>query len=432
MTTTEATYPGSYYAATANAAPDRPALEGDHSCDVCIVGAGYSGLVTGLFLAEKGYKVMVVEAEKVGFGASGRNGGQLINGYSRGFDQIKASYGEDTANAIVAMSFDGGNVIRDKVKTYDIACDLKSEGSFFAAYTAAQMKDLLHEKQIWEGFGHTELEMMDKETVGKNVVGSDAYVGGMVDRWGGHMHPLNLALGEAAAIESLGGTIFENSKVTRIAKTAKPEIHTVSGKITADFVVICGGGYMEEKTVPEITNKVMPVSSQIITTEVLGDELCQQLMPADYCIEDCNYILDYYRITGDKRLLFGGGIVYGGATPADIKAKLGPNMKKVFPQLKDVKIDYAWSGQMSFTFRRLPHVGRLTDNIYFVHGFSGHGVTPTHLMGKLVAEAIAEQSAGFDVFASIRHISWPGGRIFRVPLTALGAWFYALREKLGL
>ncbi|TVQ84659.1 MAG: FAD-binding oxidoreductase [Micavibrio sp.] len=426
-----ARYPESYYAATANPAPERPALEGEKSFDICIVGAGYSGLVTGLFLAEKGYKVAVLESEKVGWGASGRNGGQLINGYSRGFDDIKKAWGAETAAAIVEMSFDGADILRDKVKTYDIKCDLKSTGSFFAAYTPAQMKDLEHEKAVWERFGHTALELVGPEGMAE-IVDSKVYCGGMLDRWGGHMHPLNLALGEAAAIEKLGGTIFENSRVTSVDYDKdKPEVHTARGKITADFVVICGNGYLD-RTVPELRGKVMPVSSQVITTEILGEEYCKKLMPPDFCIEDCNYILDYYRITGDHRLLFGGGIVYGGETSADIESSLRKRMVKVFPELEKTKIDYAWSGTMAFTFRRMPHIGRLSPGVYFVQGYSGHGVTPTHLVGKLLAEAIAGQSAGFDVFASLKHYPFPGGRMFRVPLTVMGAWFYALREKLGL
>ena len=372
----------------------------------------------------------MLEAEKIGWGASGRNGGQLINGYSRGYDTIKSSYGEDTARAIVEMSFEGADIIRQRIEKYNIACDLKKSGSVFAAYTEKQMNGLREEKETWERFGHNSLKLLNKRET-DTISGSDAYVGGMIDPRGGHIQPLNLCLGQAAAIESLGGLIFEDSKVTKLERTKTPVVHTAGGQVTAKFVILCGNAYLG-KTVPELAVKTMPVSSQIITTTPLPDIVANDLLPQDHCLEDCNYVLNYYRKTADRRLLFGGGIVYGGGNPADIKASLRPKMIEVFPHLKDISIDFAWSCTMAFTFRRLPHIGRLTDNIYFLQGYSGHGVTTTHLMGRLVAEAVQGQAERFDVFSSIKHMPFPGGRLFSVPLTALGAFYYQMKEKLGL
>lgn len=419
----------SYYAATAHPSPERPALQGDQTCDVCVIGAGYSGLSTALHLAERGYKVMVLEAEQIGFGASGRNGGQIINGYPREFDTISGRYGADTANALMGMVFEGGDIIRERIGRYKINCDFRA-GSFFAAFTKRQMKELEQRREIWEKAGNTALMMYSKERV-PDVVNTDLYCGGMLDLRGGHIHALNLALGEAAAFESLGGRIFENSRVTHIEQGAKPVAYTDSGKITASFMVICGNAYLSD-AVPELAGKFMSVSSQIVATEILGPELTQKMLPANFCIEDCNFLLDYYRITADHRLLFGGGVVYSGAEPADIVRRLQPHIAKTFPFLQDKKIDFAWSGNFALTLTRMPHIGRLADNIYFIQGDSGHGVTTCHLLGRIIAEAVDGQASRFDIFASMKNYPFPGGRLFRVPLTALGAWYYGLREKLGV
>ncbi len=419
----------SYYAATINNPRQWPKLQGERKCDVCVIGAGFSGISAALHLAERGRKVIVLEAAKIGWGASGRNGGQIINGYSRDYDTIKSRYGEDTARAVLNMSFEGGNIIRERIEKYKINCDLRS-GSFFAAFTQKQLDDLEHGKKIWESAGHTGLEMYSKSRI-PEVVDTNLYCGGLLDKWGGHIHPLNLVLGQAEALLSLGGEIFEQSRVTHIEKSAKPVAHTAEGRIVADTLVICGNAYLAD-AVPELSGKYMSVSSQIITTEPLGADLAQKMMSAGFCLEDCNYLLDYYRITADKRLLFGGGVVYTGAEPSDIINRLWPHVLRTFPYLKDKKIDFAWSGNFALTLTRMPHIGRLSENVYFSHGDSGHGVTTCHLLGKLLAEAIVGQTSRFDVFAGMRNYPFPGGRMFRVPLTVLGAWYYALRERLGI
>jgi gamma-glutamylputrescine oxidase len=421
--------PQSYYAATANHPPRRPSLAGEESCDICVIGAGYAGLSTALHLVEKGYKVIVLEAASVGFGASGRNGGQIINGYSRDYDTILGRYGATTADALLGMSFEGGDIIRERIAKYKIKCDYRP-GSFFAAFTARQMAELERRKQVWGKAGHTTLEMYGAEKM-PQVVDAKLYIGGMLDNRGGHIHPLNLALGEAAAFESLGGKIFENSRVVRVEKGSKPKTYTDKGSVSANFVVVCGNAYLGE-AVPELTERIMSVSSQIVATEPLGTELAEKMLPAGYCIEDCNFLLDYYRITADYRLLFGGGVVYSGTEPKDIIRRLKPHIDKTFPYLKDKKIDFAWSGNFALTLTRMPHIGRLSDTVYFIQGDSGHGVTTCHLLGRLISEALNNQAARFDVFAGMKNFPFPGGRLFRVPLTALGAFYYGVREKLGI
>ncbi len=337
-------YPESYYAASANGAPPRPALQDDVETDVCVIGAGYTGLSSALFLLENGFRVTVLEAAKVGFGASGRNGGQIVNSYSRDIDVIERSVGPKQAQLLGQMAFEGGRIIRERVAKYNIQCDLK-DGGVFAAITAKQMGHLESQKRLWERFGHTQLELLDQRRI-REVVACDQYVGGMLDMSGGHIHPLNLVLGEAAAVESLGGTIYEQSPAVRIERGANPVVHTPQGKVRAKFIIVAGNAYIGN-LVPELAAKSMPCGTQVVATEPLGEELAKRLLPQDYCVEDCNYLLDYYRLSADKRLIFGGGVVYGARDPANIEAIIRPKMLKAFPQLKDVKIDYAWTGNFS-------------------------------------------------------------------------------------
>jgi gamma-glutamylputrescine oxidase len=420
----------SYYAASANPTPDRPVLQGDIKADICVVGAGYSGLSTALHLAEKGYSVVVIEGVRVGWGASGRNGGQVVNGLNASLQTIERRYGKDTATFVAGIVQEGGEIIRQRVEKYDIQCDLKPN-NVFVGLTDAHMKELEARQELWRGYGIDNQEMLDRNQLRKHVK-SDLYAGGLIDRTGGHMHPLNLALGEATAIESLGGKIYEMSPIISAdTEAAQPMVKTAQGSVTCKTLVLCGNAYLGH-AVPDLEPRVMPVSTQVMATEPLDPDLAAELMPGDDCIEDIRYILDYYRLSADKRMLFGGGTVYGGADPADIEAKLRRNMDKVFPALKGVKIDYAWSGNFALSFSRVPQMGRLGKNTYYAHGYSGHGVTGSHLFGRILSEAIDGDLSRFDVFAGLKWYPFPGGRALRVPYSVMGSWYYGLRDKLGL
>ncbi|MCH2158019.1 MAG: FAD-binding oxidoreductase [Oleiphilaceae bacterium] len=419
----------SYYAATRHDRNDRPALKDNIDTDVCIIGGGYTGISSALHLAEAGFKVVVLEAARLGFGASGRNGGQLVNSYSRDIDVIERNYGKTTGHSFGAMAFEGADIIRERVKKYNIDCDLKP-GGIFAALNAKQMHELTEQKKLWERYGHTELELLDSNAVQKEI-NTDVYEGALLDHKGGHMHPLNLLLGEVAAFEQLGGVVYEDSAALKIERTRRPKIHTAEGSVTADYLLVAGNAYMHG-LVPELSAKTMPCGTQIITTEVLEESVASTLIPNGYCVEDCNYKLDYYRITGDNRLLFGGGVTYGGGDPNSIEHFLRRHLERTFPQLKGIKFDYAWGGDFLLTMSRLPQFGRLNDSIYYAQGYSGHGVTTTHLAGKVIAEALKGDATRFDTFASLKHLPFPGGRMFRVPYTAIGAFYYGLRDKLGI
>ncbi len=422
-------YPESYYAASANTAPARPALQGDVEADVCVIGAGYTGLSTAISLLENGFKVVIVEAARVGFGASGRNGGQIVNSYSRDIDVIERTVDARQAKLLGDMAFEGGRIIRERIAKYNIPCALK-DGGVFAALNEKQMGHLRSQKALWERYGHKQLEILGKDDI-RRVVATDRYLGGMLDMSGGHIHPLNLALGEAAAVESLGGVIYEQSPAVRIDRGANPVVHTPQGSVKAKFLVVAGNAYLNG-LMPELAAKSMPCGTQVITTEPLSDELAKSLLPQDYCVEDCNYLLDYFRLSEDKRLIFGGGVVYGARDPADIEAIIRPKMLKVFPQLADVKIEFTWTGNFLLTLSRLPQVGRINNNIFYSQGCSGHGVTYTHLAGRILAEALRGQTERYDAFASLPHYPFPGGHMLSVPFTALGAWYYDMRDKLGI
>ncbi|TWI58688.1 gamma-glutamylputrescine oxidase [Pseudomonas duriflava] len=419
----------SYYAASRNQHVDYPELLDSVECDVCIIGAGYTGLSTALFLLEQGFTVTIVEAAKVGFGASGRNGGQIVNSYSRDIDVIERTVGARQASLLGAMAFEGGRIIRERVARYGIECDLK-DGGVFAAFNDKQMKHLEAQKRLWERYGNDQLELLDSRRI-RDVVATNRYVGGLLDMSGGHIHPLNLALGEAAAVVSLGGNIYEQSPAIRIDRGDRPVVHTPKGQVRSRFVVVAGNAYLGG-LVPELASKSMPCGTQVIATEPLSEELAHRLLPQDYCVEDCNYLLDYYRLSGDRRLIYGGGVVYGARDPANIEKIIRPKMLKTFPQLAKVKIDFAWTGNFLLTLSRLPQVGRLGDNLYYSQGCSGHGVTYTHLAGKILAEALRGQAERFDAFASLPHYPFPGGRMMQVPFSALGAAYYQLRDRLGV
>ncbi len=419
----------SYYAASANPHAPYPQLNEAIRCDVCIVGGGFSGLSSALHLTEAGYDVVVLEAARIGWGASGRNGGQVVNSYSRDIDVIEARYGQQTAAMLGSMMFEGAEIIRQRIDRYAIACDYRP-GAVAAALTSRQFNELTQKMNHWQRYGHQQLELLDGEAI-RRTVASERYVGGLLDRQGGHLHPLNLALGEAEAVRRHGGRLFEQSAVTHIDYGQPNKLHTALGSVSASLVILAGNAYLGEKLEPRLSRLSMPCGSQIITTEPLSADMALSLLPDNYCVEDCNYLLDYFRLTADNRLLYGGGVVYGAQDPADIDARILPLMLKTFPQLKKVRIDYRWTGNFLLTLSRMPQFGRLENNVYYLQGDSGHGVTLTHLAGKLIAEVLRGDAERFDAFAQLPHLPFFGGRHLQVPFTALGAAYYALRDRLG-
>jgi gamma-glutamylputrescine oxidase len=419
----------SYYAASANDKAIRPQLTGEQRCDVCVVGAGFTGISTALSLAEKGKRVIVVEGSRIGFGASGRNGGQIVNSFNRDIDYIFKSYGEDIGQKMAKMAFAGSELIRHRIEKYNIDCDLK-HGNLFAACNPKQFEDLKAKKALWESHGHNELELLSASSIQEHI-GSDRYAGGLLDRKGGHIQPLNLVLGQAKAFEELGGQIFEDSEVIRLEQGKPGRVVTKQGVVVADTIVVAGNAYMFG-LLPEVEKKAMPCGTQVIATEPLPVEIQKKLLPTGHCVEDCNYLLDYYRLSGDGRLIYGGGTTYGARDPGKIESIIVPKMLKTYPILQNVKIDFAWTGNFLLTMMRMPQVGKIGDNLYYAQGYSGHGVTNSHLMGEILSDAIDGDTERFDVFASMPQYQFPGGRMLRIPYTAVGAVYYNIRDKLGI
>lgn len=420
----------SYYAATANWQTDYPALAGEHRCGVAVVGAGFTGISTALHLAERGYDVAVIEANRVGWGASGRNGGQLIDGMVgvAKLRQIGRKYGESAADTIRQAGIDCRDVVLERIETYAIDCDLKF-GFLDVALTQEDLDYFASEIERKRAMNYPhDMELVPRERM-HTVIGSDIYLGGLINRGNGHLHPLNLCIGEARAAVKNGARIFEQSKVTRIHHGAKPRVETANGVMHADKVVLAGNAYLG-KSEPRLYGTVIPAGSYIIATEPLGDELANELLPQDMAACDQRVGLDYYRLSADKRLLFGGLCNYSGRHPKDITASMRPRMIKVFPQLEDVRIDYEWGGNIAITIRRIPQMGRIQGNTYYAQGYSGHGLAPTHIAGRILADAICGDSERFDVFERIWHWKLPGGKWFANPALALGMLYYRLREIL--
>ena len=419
----------SYYAATANWPTNHPILEGDVRVDVAVIGGGFSGVNTALELAEKGYKVALIEANRISWGATGRNGGQVIGGIGHDAEQFEKTIGKEGVRAIYDMGMECTGIIKARVEKYQIDCDLKW-GYMDVALKPRHMKMFEEWRQYEERMGNpAQLKLLDATEV-KQFVSSDAYCGGLYNPSGnGHVHPLNLCIGEARAAENLGVKIFELSRVNKIVYGEKPVVHTEKGSVTANFVVCCGNAYMENLA-PKLASRVLPSNSSVIATAPLSDTLAKSIMPSDSAVCDPRTALDYFRLSADKRLLFGGLSNYTGLEPANLEGTMRKKMLKVFPQLAKVDIDYAWSGQMGIGLNRMPQLGRLANNVFYIQAYSGHGVAPTHMMGRITAEMISGTAERFDVFSKIKHWPFPGGKLLRRPGLAVGMLYFKLLDML--
>jgi glycine/D-amino acid oxidase-like deaminating enzyme len=423
---------GSYYAATANHATDFAPLLGAQSADVCVIGAGFTGISTALHLAERGYNVHVVEANKVGWGASGRNGGQMISGISGRKNIAKRQgsahkLGKDTNEVLKGLRWAGHEIIRERVETYGIQCDLKF-GYLDVAIKERHVRELEadYEQLQKDNFPHEFRLLSGDET--REFIGTGAYIGALLNMANGHLHPLNLCIGEAQAAVSLGATIYEQSPVLNIEKGKRPRVVTQQGSVTADVVVLAGNAYhaLERK----LRDIMFPVNSFIIATEPLSEEMVAAINPRDVAVCDPNVVLEYFRLSADKRLLFGGRFNYFGLDPDVIKQNLRPRMLKIYPQLADVRIDYAWGGTIGVPINRVPQLGRISPNIFYCQGYSGHGVNVTHLAGQIIADAVAGTVERFDLFANIKPFIIPGAHLLSKPMVSLGMLYYWIRDRL--
>ena len=419
----------SYYAATANQQLACPPLAGEELADVCIVGGGFSGLNTAIELAQKGFSVVLVEAHQIGWGASGRNGGQLIRGVGHGVEQFASVIGSEGVRQIKLMGLEAVEIVRGRVEQFNIDCDL-TWGYCDLANKPAHLDDFAEDKAELESLGYRhELRLLQAEQM-HQVVGSDRYAGGMIDMGSGHLHPLNLALGEAAAAASLGVRLYEHSPVTHIDYGSEVQVHTASGKVRAKTLVLACNAYLNGLN-SKLGGKVLPAGSYVIATEPLSAAQARNLIPQNMALCDQRVTVDYFRLSADNRLLFGGACHYSGRDPVDIAGYMRPKMLQVFPHLQDVKIDFQWGGMIGIGANRLPQIGRLPEhsNVFFAQAYAGHGVNATHLAGKLLAEAISgQQGGGFELFDKVPHMTFPGGKHLRSPLLALGMLWHRMKE----
>ena len=419
----------SYYAASKNWQTDYPKLEGDHHCDVAILGGGFTGVSAALRLIEHGYKVAVVEANRISWGASGRNGGQLIDGFVMDLDKFEKKVGKIGAEIAYQMGIESRDVVLERIKKHSIDCDLKF-GFLDVAMNQGDIDDFhewLEEKQE-NNYPH-KMEFITQENL-KQHVGSDKYIAGVVNYGNGHLHPLNLCIGEARAIVDQGGSIFEQSQVKKIKHGENPKLITENGVVHAKKIIIAGNAYLR-KTEPKLAGAVIPAGSYIIATEPLSESLANELLPSDMAVCDQRVGLDYYRLSADRRMLFGGLCNYSGRNPKSIKGVLQPKMLNVFPQLAGKRIDYEWGGYIGISINRIPQMGRIQNNTYYVQGYSGHGLCPTHIAGNVIADAIVGDTERFDVFEKVKHIRLPGGLWFANPALALGMMWFRLKELLA-
>ena len=421
-------YPASYYAATRTAIDPFPALAGEAKADVAIVGGGYMGLSAALHLAQAGLSVLLLEAHRVGFGASGRNGGQVGSGQRQGQDWLEKTLGMDHSRRLWDMAEDAKALIRDLITQHRMPVTFHP-GVAHACYSQAEVD---HEKAMAEhlsrAYGYDRITVLDRPAI-RRLIGSDSFAGGSLDRGAGHIHPLNFAIGLAQAAAGAGARIHEDSEVLTFTPGPKARLTTARGSVTADHVILAGNGYIGGLE-PSYPSRVMPINNFILATEPLGDR-AREVLSDPVAVADSNFVVNYWRLSDDNRLLFGGGESYGYRFPDLVKTTRKP-MLKIYPQLKDVKITHAWGGTLAITTNRMPALMRPHPNVLAASACSGHGVALATLTGKILAQTLQGQTQGFDLLASIPQMRFPGGAALRWPLLVMAMTWYSLRDRLGL
>jgi gamma-glutamylputrescine oxidase len=418
----------SYYEASVTRPAPSPALAGRVQADVCVVGAGLAGLAAALELRARGFSVAVVEAKTAGWGASGRNGGQAIVGYASD-DVIAAQFNPEEARQAWQVTVDALDLLRQRIATHNIDCDFVS-GYLSLAVNARKARELAQSAEDTEQRYGYRMQPIAPQEIG-DWIASERFHSGLYDPRSGHLHPLKYCLGLAKAAREAGVEIYEQSPVTSVQRGAQPLVRTAQGEVACNFVVLAGNVYLNEygkAVAPDIGSRIMPVGTYIISTEAMGQERAAALIRNRAAVCDTNFVLDYFRPTRDHRMLFGGRVSYSGATPMNLAESMRRRMLAVFPQLDDLEVQHAWGGFVDITMNRGPDFGRVSDNIYYLQGFSGHGLALTGMAGQLAAEAIAGQAGRFDLLSRLRHHSFPGGAAMRTPALVLGMLYHRIKD----
>ncbi|EAP76716.1 NAD(P)/FAD-dependent oxidoreductase [Roseovarius nubinhibens] len=422
-------YPQSWYAATAETLPPFAPLKGEQRADVCVVGGGFTGLSAALHLAEAGLDVVLLEAQRLGFGASGRNGGQLGSGQRQDQHTLEKMLGDADAARCWELAEDAKDLVKSLISRHNIDCYLKP-GVAHACFTRAEMADEHdYASHLRDRYGYDQIETLDREAF-HALCPSPAYHGGILDMGAAHLHPLRYALGLARAARDAGVRIHERAEVHHIAEGQPATVQTAQGRVTADHVILACNGYLGGLN-RQVAARVMPINNFILATEPLGDEAAR-VLTRDVAVADTKFVVNYFRLSHDKRLLFGGGESYGYRFPRDIRATVMKPMLEIYPHLRDVRVDYTWGGTLAITMKRLPYLARIGPNMLTASGYSGHGVGSATHCGRLMAEAVRGEASGFDTMARLPTPRFPGGGALRSPLLVLAMSWYAMRDRLGL
>lgn len=430
MNTTEShQHVDSWYAASADRELTFPALLGERTTDVCIIGGGYTGLSTAIHLRERGYDVVILEANKVGWGASGRNGGHVGMGQRADQDKLEDMLGMEHAQALWKIAVESVDTVCDLIERFNIDCELK-QGNMHVATRASENEALqAHVERMQTVYNYQKIHYAQPAEVAQLTSGK-GFHGGTVDTGSKHLHPLKYAQGLARAASSLGATIFEKSRVLSYTEGAEARIKTTTGEVKAKYLVLACNGYLE-KLEPRTAGRIMPINNFMLATEALGEKLARQLIRDDTSMSDTLFVINYWKLSADNRLLFGGGENYTKRFPGDIKGFVRKYMLRIYPELGDTRIDYGWGGTLAVTMNRMPDFGRLSAQVFYAHGYSGHGVPIATMAGKLLAEAISGSIERFDIMATVPTQPFPGGTLLRWPGLVAGMLFYKLRDRLG-
>lgn len=421
-------YPRSWYADTAQPLPPFPAAEGALSCDVCVVGGGFTGLSAALHLAERGYDVILLEAQRLGFGASGRNGGQVGTGQRLDQDALEGMVGKTAARALWDLSLESVALTRDLAARHAPDAGY-AEGIIHAAHKPRYVPEMrAYAEKMARDYGYDRIRPLDREAM-RQMVGSPVYHGGDLDMGGGHLNPLRYALGLARAAQAAGVRIHEGSRVTAITRAGPARVQTERATITARFVALGMNGYLG-RLEPTVAARVMPINNYIAATRPMSDAERAGVIRENHAVADTKFVINYFRFSDDNRLLFGGTESYGYRFPADIAGKVRRPMEEIFPQLRGIEITHAWGGTLGISVNRMPHFARLAGNVLTASGFSGHGVAMGTLGGMLMAEAIAGQAERFDLMASVPSPAFPGGASLRWPLLVAAMLWFSLRDRI--